>query len=279
MDKEPIKDPTKTRKDAQAFETTAPESAIGYYLAAPLIKTWQEDFIDGDTGAITSVERNEILYNRGEYITPEKAASISFLYQTEELKDPMQVSDQKRLATERELYGLLPFSVVANINKKNYKFILQAQSVDLALAVARDWIELNYDGHFTIRNVSHLSGVVILNSYLERFKDDGETELISNPDDAAEGDRFYKCDAEVKITYLGDLDPFEDNFTFIVKTADIDTAKAAASAWITNRIEEDRLNGDREVKSITTTLTAAVPFTCTAIINRLFCEAYKQPNN
>lgn len=274
---DPIKDPTKTRFDAVNTITDKPAEMIGYYFAEPVYKTWKEDITDGDTGEIITIDRRELLFKRGASITPETAASLTFLYEAGEINGLLTVTDQRRAATEAGIYGLRPYSVVAAINRKSYKFILQAQNVDLALEVARDWIELNYDGEFLIKSVTELNNVVILNSYLEKIDPLGEAQVISNPDSEAEGDRFYKAEAEVKIDYFDDDDPGEVNFTFLVKTADIDTARSAASAWIANRIQNDWQG--RQVKHITTTLTAAVPFTCTAIINRLFCEAYKQPNN
>ena len=37
---------------------------IGRKLAARILNTWQEDFVDEDTGEVTSIERNEILIDR-----------------------------------------------------------------------------------------------------------------------------------------------------------------------------------------------------------------------
>ncbi|MDE6135319.1 MAG: DNA-directed RNA polymerase subunit beta, partial [Muribaculaceae bacterium] len=40
------------------------KKAIGRKLAARVLKTWVEDFVDGDTGEVTSVERNEVIIDR-----------------------------------------------------------------------------------------------------------------------------------------------------------------------------------------------------------------------
>lgn len=275
MDEKPIKDPTKTRFDANIFESDNPQELIGYYLADNIGKTWQEEFTDGDTGEIVTVERHERLFNRGALITADKASSLAFHIAAGDIATPIIATDQQRQAEESGLYGLKPFSVTAQINRKKYKFIIQAQSVDLALAVARDYIELNYDGIFALTGVSYLNQVVILNTILERLNEGDEGKIVSDPDSEAAGDRFYKADAEVRIEYMEDVEGQDLNFTFIVKTPDIDAAKAAATAWIANRVGKDWQG--QEVKKVTTTLTAAVPYSCTAIINRAFCEAYKQP--
>ena len=272
-----IIDPTKTRKDALVFETDQPAAMIGYYLAEPLTKTWSEDFIDSDTGEVASVKRQEIILRRGELITPEQAQSINFYMLSGDITKPVKLTDQRRQAEEYTTASLKPYKVTASINDKRHKFILEAQTVELAMEVARDWIELNYKGDFTIVGATALSNVILLNSNIERFKTDGETEEISGTGDSdGETTRYYMADAEVTINYL-DGEPDEHNFTFIVKTLDVDTAKAAATAWISAKVRKNHneTTDGKEIASVKTTLTAAKPFACAALINRAFCEAYK----
>lgn len=276
QDKNPI-DPTKTRKDAFVFETDQPAAMIGYYLAEPLSKTWTEDFIDSDTGEVVSIDRQEIILCRGELITPEQAQTISFYQQSGDITKPVKLTDQRRQAEEYNTASLKPYKVTASINSKRHKFILEAQTVELAMEVARDWIELNYKGSFTIVGSTALSNVILLNSNIERFNADGETEEVSGTGES-DGDttRYYMADAEVTINYLED-EPSEHNFTFIVKTLDVDTAKAAATAWISAKVRKNHNEtaDGKEIASVKTTLTAAKPFSCAALINRAFCEAYK----
>lgn len=276
QDKNPI-DPTKTRKDAFVFETDQPAAMIGYYLAEPLSKTWTEDFIDSDTGEVVSIDRQEIILCRGELITPEQTQTISFFQQSGDITKPVKLTDQRRQAEEYNTASLKPYKVTACINSKRHKFILEAQTVELAMEVARDWIELNYKGSFTIVGATALSNVILLNSNIERFKADGETEEVSGTGES-DGDttRYYMADAEVTINYLED-EPSEHNFTFIVKTLDVDTAKAAATAWISAKVRKNHNEtaDGKEIASVKTTLTAAKPFSCAALINRAFCEAYK----
>lgn len=273
MADQPI-DQTKTRKDAQLFTVTDPADAIGYYLAEDLTKTWQEDFTDGDTGEVVTINRREIIKRRGELVTPDFASSLIFFIQTGDVTE-IKVSDQRRQAVEYNNARLKPYKVTAIINNKRHQFILEAQTVELAMEVARDWIELNYNGDFTIIGASALTNVVLLNSTLERFNDEtGEAEISGSGEADGETTRYYKADAEVKITYFGEEEPRDVKFTFIVKTLDVDTAKAAATAWIAARMKDNN-DPDHEISSVKTTLTAATPFSCTALINRAFCEAYR----
>ena len=274
MANQPV-DQIRTRKDAQVFTVTDPAEAIGYYLAEDLTRTWQEDYIDGDTGKVVTINCQEIIKNRGELVTADLASSLIFFIQSGEVTE-IKVSDQRRQAVEYNNARLKPYKVTALINSKRHQFILEAQTVELAMEVARDWIELNYYGNFTIIGISGLTNVVLLNSTLERFNDEtGEQEEISGSGEAdGETTRYYKADAEVKITYFGEEEPRDVKFTFIVKTLNVDTAKAAATAWIAAKMKDNN-DPDHEISGVKATLTAATPFSCTALINRAFCEAYR----
>ena len=40
------------------------KKVLGRKLAARVLKTWHEDFVDEDTGEVISIERNEIIIDR-----------------------------------------------------------------------------------------------------------------------------------------------------------------------------------------------------------------------
>ncbi len=48
---------------------TALKKAVGRKLAARVLKTWMEDFVDEDTGEVTTIERNEVIIDRETVIT------------------------------------------------------------------------------------------------------------------------------------------------------------------------------------------------------------------
>ena len=52
------------------------KAAIGRKLAARVLKSWNEDFVDEDTGEVVSIERNEILMDRETEITKENVDEI-----------------------------------------------------------------------------------------------------------------------------------------------------------------------------------------------------------
>ncbi len=52
------------------------KKAVGRKLAARVLKTWVEDFVDEDTGEVVSIERNEVLIERETIITEEHVETI-----------------------------------------------------------------------------------------------------------------------------------------------------------------------------------------------------------
>ncbi len=46
------------------------KKAVGRKLAARVLKTWVEDFVDEDTGEVVSIERNEVIIDRETVLEP-----------------------------------------------------------------------------------------------------------------------------------------------------------------------------------------------------------------
>ena len=52
------------------------KAAVGRRLAARVLKSWNEDFVDEDTGEVVSIERNEVIMERETEITAENVQDI-----------------------------------------------------------------------------------------------------------------------------------------------------------------------------------------------------------
>ena len=57
--------------DEVKISKTTIKNYIGRRLAARLLKTWVEDFVDEDTGEVVSIERNEVIFERDTIISEE----------------------------------------------------------------------------------------------------------------------------------------------------------------------------------------------------------------
>ncbi len=65
-----------TRKTEKRYVTSDPKKMLNMYLAKRVLKTWEESFIDEDTGETVTIERNEILFDRGTLIDQDTLAKI-----------------------------------------------------------------------------------------------------------------------------------------------------------------------------------------------------------
>ena len=91
-----------TRKTEIRYVTSDPKKMLNMYLAKRVLKTWEESFIDEDTGETVTIERNEILFDRGTLIDQDiwrKFVSAWKLTVSREV----EVSNQNRLAFENEI--------------------------------------------------------------------------------------------------------------------------------------------------------------------------------
>ena len=52
------------------------KAAIGRKLAARVLKSWNEDFVDEDTGEVVSIERNEVIMERETELTEDNIVDI-----------------------------------------------------------------------------------------------------------------------------------------------------------------------------------------------------------
>jgi DNA-directed RNA polymerase subunit beta len=52
------------------------KEVVGSKLAARVLKSWNEDFVDEDTGEVVSIERNEVIMERETEITEENMMDI-----------------------------------------------------------------------------------------------------------------------------------------------------------------------------------------------------------
>lgn len=82
------------------------KKAVGRTLAARVLKSWTEDFVDEDTGEVVSIERNEIIIDRETVLTEEHIEEIL-------------ESGEKSLLLHKEQAGSSDFSIVYNTLQKD----------------------------------------------------------------------------------------------------------------------------------------------------------------
>ena len=271
-----------TKKNEIRFTTSDPQEMVGKYLAANVVQSWKEDFMDESTGEIVEIERTQILFNKGTFLDPETMASLNFYLQSGTVK-VVDVSNQKRLATLSERADPRPFKVKAAINGKNKTFILTATDMDGAKACAIDHIELNYTQPFRIISTNELQNFVFLADNL-RKKVEGESEDEQKLEAERSDARYYKIEADVDWLNADGEKISRQPYDFMIRTKNVDTAKLVITAWINAKLKENARRaeetGDSEpAHSAEISITSASPFNVESIIEREFCEAYYVGNN
>lgn len=270
-----------TRKDEIRYRTDDTRWMVGKFLASNVLKPWYEDVIDGDTGEVISIERKDLLFEVGKYIDEETAQSISFHIQCGDITD-VEVSNQRRIARPDKRYSLLPFKATAVIGNKRKSFILQAQSATLAIEVVTDFIELNFTSRFVVDSVKAMPGCIILNDRFRRAVEEVEGgneagEETPDGEEARDDTKYYRIEADIVAKREDDEDePRPSSYDFIVKTRDIDTAKAVITAWLNTQLKKEAEKEGREITAFEVSLTSASPFNLNAIIPYAFCAAYKE---
>src|SRR5690606_11396637 len=89
------------------------EKNIGKRLAARVLRTWVEDFVDEDTGEVVSIERNEIVLERDVILDEENIAMI-------------QEMDAKSVCVQKEEVSGGYTSIYDTLNKETSNSELEA---------------------------------------------------------------------------------------------------------------------------------------------------------
>lgn len=155
-----------SRKTEIRYITSDPKKMLGKFVARRAMRTWFEDMIDKDTGETISIERHEVLLERGTYIDQDQLCSINFMLQEGSLKE-VEVSNQNRQGVLLTSTSLFPFKAVVKIDDKKKTFLLYASSVANALVILVDFIELNFKGKFEITKVEEMDYCVVI---IDRLK-------------------------------------------------------------------------------------------------------------
>src|SRR6056297_3702254 len=85
---------------------TGPKKVIGRKLAARVLKSWLEDFVDEDTGEVVSIERNEVIIDRETIIENEHI-------------DEILDSGSKTILLHKEDANISDFAIIYNTLQKD----------------------------------------------------------------------------------------------------------------------------------------------------------------
>jgi len=274
-----------TKKNEERYITSDPRKMLNKFLAKRVLRTWTEDFVDEDTGDVCSIERNEILFERGTLIDQDLLAQIRFYMEAGDIKE-VDVSNQKRMAFEQESNFLHPYIAQAEIKDKKHKFLFYASTLDSALLILKDYIELNYSFAFTLTMIKEFDTCIILTDTLkerkidtlpldfEENKDLSTDDSEENEDEKPDEKKFYQI--ETKITFGEEGESF---YTFVVHTFNVDRAMMIITNYLKKKQDEkaeDAKTHSREYdkQEIHAMVEAAKPIPIGRFIPKEFSMAY-----
>lgn len=289
---------TKTRKNEVRIKSMDPKELLNQFLVSDLCRHWKEDFIDSDTHETVTVDRTEIILQKGVCLNPENMQRVLFHLQSGDITEPIEVSNQSRQGKEIK-YRAWPYACKVGINGETWKFLLKSRGVGQTLDIVRDWCELHSQHAFSISEVKAYDGAVILvdklrqysideaqQRYLdgeipfEEFMDDVVDDLeYSKPseDEDRSQMKFYQIKAAV--SKGGERLPGTE--LFVVLAADADRAILTINAFLQQEQKEHNIrmmeqNRPDEVEDlpVAASIEESKIVNFTRLIPEAFCKAY-----
>lgn len=207
----------------------------GKYLVYDLKRSWREDFLDEGSGEVVSIERKELIYERGTLLQAEELSRIQFFMNEGSISE-VEVSNQKRMSYEFKNTYIYPYMAQVDMENKKKKFLMLASSVDNALEIVKDYVELNYTGRYQVSMVKEYENhIIIVDTMLKKPLDDVtklalDEELYSREerDQILKGDdentpdtlKFYKIKARVSFSDEENKDEIFQSFIVNTYTAE-----------------------------------------------------------
>lgn len=284
-----------SRKTEIRYTTTDPKRMINKYLVNRLCRKWTETFIDEDTGETVSAEHTELILASGTLITPEHLSTIQFYMDEGSVKE-VEVSNQRRQSFEVKNEIFYPYLAQVRIKNKKYKILFYARSIENAVVILKDYIELNFEGGFSIIMVKEFDNCIILVDNLKCKKYDFERafclkeitaeeyleELAKQVNEEEKEEKIDTKWYKIKSKIISrDKEGYEhkSSYTFVVKSASAERSNMLINIYLKRKQDEER---DKAVekgyifdyKEITATIEESniIPIGC--FIPKDFSEAY-----
>lgn len=238
-----------TKHEQTIITTSNIEEMKGFYLAERLFRTWNENFVDEDTGESVEIQRKEHLFSKGTLLDSEMLSQLNFFLQSGDIKE-VQISNQQREA--QRVYGnatLWQSQIILNSKKKT--LYLYANSVETAIAITEDYVEQKYQGSFDLKLLKELD----YSNLLAETDSEKEQELDELD--------VYKMEIEL----IEDDEKY--NSSYVVHGTDAEDCKKIIYDFIMKSRIKDNRNLDFEIKII-----SAKTIPCNYIIDAEFCKKY-----
>lgn len=130
------------------------------FTASRVLKTWKEDFLDEDNGEVVTMDRTEVVFEKGMKLYPNDFSELLFRFQTGDITEA-QLSNVQRQGIIKSA-GRFRLWIVKADGARKMKLLLRADNAMSAYEVAKDYIELNYRGHFSIEGIKTFTDCIVI---------------------------------------------------------------------------------------------------------------------
>lgn len=264
----------KRPQDVVTFRTSDPKEMLGKYLPKHAMKKWTDDFIDEYTGEAVSLERNQIVVERG-YISQEKLAEIQFAIQAGDIQD-VEVSEED--VRDMTLYTPgyhtnfmveIPIFLVGTITKIH--FAVRAQTIPQAIQIAAEFGQMykGFDGNIRATRCVTLDASIVPDDH----------QCIPEVDRKPADERKDYFKVQVRREFMEGLKLKKSDTYYIVAANDVGQAKERIALLLDIlKAEQEKMQGFKIEDDSSTTIRKAMPFEVDCIVPKEFSDLfYEKP--
>ena len=263
----------KRPQDVATFRTSDPKEMLGKYMPKHAVKTWTEDFRDEATGETVSIERNQIVVERG-YISQEKLAEIQFAIQAGDIEDVEVSNEDVRPMSVQTANYLIPYSLELErwgmeIIKDHY--VCYAHDIPEAMRIACEFGQMyrEFSGDVKVNRVVRMDAKLVPDNH----------QCIPEADRKPADERKDYFKVQVRTEYIdGNLKLKHYDTYYIIAAKDVGEAKdrIARLLDIMKAEAERERGGEPDKEEHRTTIRKAAPFDVDCIVPREFTELYQK---
>lgn len=276
-----------TKYTEQRYLTSNPELMYNRYFASNVYRTYEEAFCDESTGEIISIERKELLFERGTHIDGEVIAKVRFYLSSGDIKE-VDVSNQQRLGLYSQNSSNKPYIARVQAGGKKFKVLLYATGLQCVLDIIQDFGELNFNGWFEVVTAKEIDYADIFIDTLqtidlteEYLRDEITLSGWAAAKQAEAADKkevslgFWRLDLSITAKYEQSEDTFDHSY--IVQTTSVERALAVIETKLHKLQEEAVQRGDKSEKAAyVLKINSATPMKIDYVVPVSFSAAHYQ---
>lgn len=221
--------------DINVIETSDPKDMYGKYLYEAAVKKWTEDFLDNDTKEIVSVERNEVIMERGTYIDQDVLQQLMFSIQANEI-EKVKVCNEFIMKRETVTKNAYEVTMTGSAGGSARVWVGACHTPEEAVEIVSDWCafycpETIY-GQFTISDAT-ISSHETIDDCLRVVTDGQALWKVANIDRLKASNSMELSYWSVKLRYMyTEFDNWKKiDYMLIVKAYSADNAANIVMDW------------------------------------------------